>query len=83
MTLEDHQQVIDALDIVLADAERLMGRFEAHGLSAKLKEDYLALHELHGRALSERQRHLQAQAMLNGTPGLSMPLLEIKVKRLN
>ncbi len=68
MTLEDHQQVIDALDIVLADAERLMGRFEVHGLAAELKEDYLALHELHGCALSERHRHLQAQAELNGTP---------------
>lgn len=82
MTLEDHQRVIDALDIALADAERLMGRFEAHGLSVELKEDYLALHELHGRALSERQLHLQAQAMLNGAPRL-LQGIAIRAKRLN
>ena len=67
----DWQRVVDAFDRLLADIATLLQRFEAHGLQARLKDDYLALHALQARTLEQRQQQLEALHLID--PSLPHP----------
>nr|WP_297461205.1 hypothetical protein [uncultured Halomonas sp.] len=59
LAISEYQRIIAELDAVIRDAKALMTRFEATGFDETMSDDYLALHALYTRAVSEQRHYTQ------------------------
>lgn len=62
MTVDEHQQVIDELQLVLDDTRATMERFEATGMDEQMSEDYAKLEAIASQVVKE-QRHYVLQML--------------------
>tara|TARA_R110000851_G_scaffold203777_10_gene355670 strand:+ start:2789 stop:2983 length:195 start_codon:yes stop_codon:yes gene_type:complete len=64
MTPDDHQRVIDELQVVIDETQATIYRFEASGMSENMPEDYAKLLSILDCAIKQQREH--TQEMLSG-----------------
>ena len=60
MTSDDHQQVIDELQVVIDDTQHTIDRFEATGMDEQMPEDYDKLLDILDDAVKQQREHVMA-----------------------
>lgn len=60
MTPEEHQQVLDELERLIADTRRTIEQFEAYGMQDDLPADYQRLLRILAEAQHQQHQHQQA-----------------------
>ncbi|MFU1519335.1 hypothetical protein ACM25P_12705 [Vreelandella alkaliphila] len=64
MTDDEHQHVIDELQIVIADTQATLTRFEDTGMAKEMPEDYEKLQTILDDAVKQQREH--TRVMLGG-----------------
>lgn len=62
MNQNDHRYVITELDVLALQVADTIRRFESAGMTAIMKDDYVALHALEHRIMEMRRVHTDAIA---------------------
>jgi hypothetical protein len=60
MTHEEHQRVIDELQVVIDDSQAMLKRFENTGMEDEMPEDYEKLLAILDDAVTRQREHTQA-----------------------
>lgn len=60
MTADEHQQVIDELQVVIDDTQHTIERFEATGMDEQMPEDYEKLLDILDQAVKQQRGHTLA-----------------------
>ncbi|MBB3332522.1 uncharacterized membrane protein YgdD (TMEM256/DUF423 family) [Halomonas campaniensis] len=60
MTPDEHQQVIDELQVVIDDTQHTLGRFEATGMDQQMPKDYDKMLDILDDAVTRQRAHTLA-----------------------
>jgi len=60
MTNEEHQKVIDELQVVIDDTQTTLKRFEDKGMNNEMPADYDKLLDILDNAIKQQREHTQA-----------------------
>ncbi|MDR5893336.1 hypothetical protein QC820_10970 [Halomonas mongoliensis] len=60
MTVDEHQRVIEELQVVIDDTQHTIDRFEATGMDEQMPEDYDKLLDILDDAVKQQREHVMA-----------------------